>query len=131
MDKLRAFIGKSESEEAAMAQIEMLKSHIEMTVAAMHTPNMKMVINGTGDGVLHTNLGRAPIGQKHMERVAALATGYSNLNITWKLEKEERDILILKSFCERLPGAEAAMAVNNNAAANGYHFAVLLQRRRS
>ena len=116
MDKLRAFIGKSESEEAAMAQIEMLKSHIEMTVAAMHTPNMKMVINGTGT-VLHTNLGRAPIGQKHMERVAALATGYSNLEYNLEAGKRgERYSHFEKLLC-KITGAEAAMAVNNNAAA--------------
>ena len=116
MDKLRAFIGKSENEEAAMAQIEMLKSHIEMTVAVMHTPNMKMVINGTGT-VLHTNLGRAPIGQKHMERVAALATGYSNLEYNLEAGKRgERYSHFEKLLC-KITGAEAAMAVNNNAAA--------------
>ena len=62
MDRLRQFIGQCEEEEAAKAQIELLIAHIEMTVAAMHTPNMCMVINGTGT-ILHTNLGRAPIGQ--------------------------------------------------------------------
>ena len=70
-----------------MAQIAMLKSHIEMTVAAMHTPNMRMVVNGTGT-VLHTNLGRAPIAREHMERIAALATGYSNLE--YNLEEGRR-----------------------------------------
>ena len=116
MDKLRAFIGKSGDEEEAMAQIAMLKSHIEMTVAAMHTPNMRMVVNGTGT-VLHTNLGRAPIAREHMERIAALATGYSNLE--YNLEegrRGERYSHFEKLLC-KLTGAEAAMAVNNNAAA--------------
>lgn len=99
-----------------MAQIAMLKSHIEMTVAAMHTPNMRMVVNGTGT-VLHTNLGRAPIAREHMERIAALATGYSNLE--YNLEegrRGERYSHFEKLLC-KLTGAEAAMAVNNNAAA--------------
>ena len=78
MDRLRQFIGQCEEEEAAKSQIELLIAHIEMTVAAMHTPNMCMVINGTGT-ILHTNLGRAPIGQEHMRRLSAIATGYSNL----------------------------------------------------
>ena len=78
LDKLRKFIGGCEEEEAAKAQIELLPAHIEMTVAAMHTPNMRMVINGTGT-ILHTNLGRAPIGREHMKRIFAIATGYSNL----------------------------------------------------
>ena len=115
-DKLRSFIGKCDDEEAAKVQIEMLKNHIEMTVAAMHAPNMKKVINGTGT-VLHTNLGRAPIGVKHMERAFALTTGYSNLE--YNLEegrRGERYSHFEKLLC-KLTGAEAAMAVNNNAAA--------------
>ena len=78
MDKLRKYIGQCDDEEKAKKEISLLVPHIEMTVTAMHTPNMRMVINATGT-VLHTNLGRAPIGQKHMERVAQIATGYSNL----------------------------------------------------
>lgn len=80
MDKLRRFIGECEEEEACRVQIKRLASNIERTVAAMHTPNMRMVINGTGT-ILHTNLGRAPIGQEHMKRLSAIATGYSNLEI--------------------------------------------------
>ena len=40
MDKLRKFIGQCEEEDAAKGQIELLLAHIEMTVVAMHTPNM-------------------------------------------------------------------------------------------
>ena len=61
MDKLRAYIGRCEEEEEGRRQIELLTSHIRQSVEAMHTPNMRMVINGTGT-ILHTNLGRAPIG---------------------------------------------------------------------
>ena len=78
MDKLRKYIGQCEDEEKAKTQIGLLVPHIEMTVTDMHTPNMRKVINATGT-VLHTNLGRAPISQKHMEHVAEIATGYSNL----------------------------------------------------
>lgn len=116
MDKLRKFIGQCEEEEKTKDQIALLKEHIELTVAAMHTPNMKMVINGTGT-ILHTNLGRAPIGRKHMERVAALATGYSNLEYNLEAGRRgERYAHFEKLLC-KITGAEAAMAVNNNAAA--------------
>lgn len=114
MEKLRAFIGKCEDEEDAVNQIEMLIPHIEMTVAALHRPNMRMVINGTGT-ILHTNLGRAPISMEHMKKVAALATGYSNLE--YNLEagmRGERYSHFEKLLC-KITGAEAAMAVNNNA----------------
>ncbi len=74
MEKLRKLIGQCEDEDKAKEQIDFLIPHIEMTVAMMHTPNMRMVINGTGT-ILHTNLGRAPISPEHMKRVAAVATG--------------------------------------------------------
>ena len=116
MDKLRKYIGQCDDEEKAKKQIELLVPHIEMTVTAMHTPNMRMVINATGT-VLHTNLGRAPISQKHMERVAQIATGYSNLEYNLEAGKRgERYSHFEKLLC-KITGAEAAMAVNNNAAA--------------
>ncbi len=116
MDKLRKFIGQCEEEDAAKAQIELLLAHIEMTVAAMHTPNMCMVINGTGT-ILHTNLGRAPIGHEHMRRLTAIATGYSNLEYNLEAgHRGERYSHFEKLLC-KITGAEAAMAVNNNAAA--------------
>jgi len=115
-DKLRKYIGQCEDEEKAKEQIDFLLAHIEMTVAAMHTPNMRMVINGTGT-ILHTNLGRAPISPEHMKRVAAIATGYSNLEYNLEAGKRgERYSHFEKLLC-KITGAEAAMAVNNNAAA--------------
>ncbi len=116
MDGLRRWIGQCEDEEKALERIEGLNGRIARTVEAMHTPNMRMVINGTGT-VLHTNLGRAPICREHMERAAKLVSGYSNLE--YNLEegrRGERYSHFEKLLC-RLTGAEAAMAVNNNAAA--------------
>lgn len=115
MDKLRKFISQCEDEEKARRQIGLLKEHIEMTVAAMHTPNMRMVINGTGT-ILHTNLGRAPISYEHMKRAAAITTGYSNLEYNLEAGRRgERYSHFEKLLC-KITGAEAAMAVNNNAA---------------
>lgn len=116
MDALRAFIGKCDDEEKAREQIGVLKTHIAKKVVAMHEPNMKMVINGTGT-VLHTNLGRAPIGQKHMERIAALATGYCNLEYNLEAGRRGERYSHFEELLCKITGAEAAMAVNNNAAA--------------
>ena len=116
MDRLRAFIGQCEEEEEGLQQIEQLRERIEQRVSAMHTPNMRKVINGTGT-ILHTNLGRAPISREHMQRIAEVATGYSNLE--YNLEegrRGERYSHFEKLLC-KITGAEAAMAVNNNAAA--------------
>lgn len=114
MDNLRAFIGGCDDEEEAQEQITLLVSHIGDAVEKMHTPNMKKVINGTGT-ILHTNLGRAPISREHMKKAFDIVTGYSNLE--YNLEegrRGERYSHFEKLLC-KITGAEAAMAVNNNA----------------
>lgn len=116
MDALRAFIGTCEKEDAAKEKIEALPENICRHVKKLHTPNMKMVINGTGT-ILHTNLGRAQISKEHIARLADIVSGYSNLE--YNLEegrRGERYSHFEKLVC-KLTGAEAAMAVNNNAAA--------------
>ncbi|MEO2237774.1 L-seryl-tRNA(Sec) selenium transferase [Dorea sp. YH-dor226] len=115
MEKLRAYIGRCEEEEKAKAQIDALTDNICIAVEAMHTPNMRTVINGTGT-ILHTNLGRAPISPEHMRHIAEIATGYSNLEYNLEAGKRgERYSHFEKLLC-KITGAEAAMAVNNNAA---------------
>ena len=116
LDHLRAFIGSCEEEEAAKKQIELLVSRIGLRAAKRHTPNMKSVINGTGT-VLHTNLGRAPISQEHMKRLAALVTGYSNLEYNLEAGRRGERYSHFEELLCKITGAEAAMAVNNNAAA--------------
>ena len=114
MDNLRAFIGGCDEEDKAQEQIALLVSHIGDAVEKMHTPNMKKVINGTGT-ILHTNLGRAPISWEHMRKAFDIVTGYSNLE--YNLEegrRGERYSHFEKLLC-KITGAEAAMAVNNNA----------------
>ena len=114
MDNLRAFIGGCDEEDKAQEQIALLVSHIGVAVEKMHTPNMKKVINGTGT-ILHTNLGRAPISREHMKKAFDIVTGYSNLE--YNLEegrRGERYSHFEKLLC-KITGAEAAMAVNNNA----------------
>ena len=114
MEKLRAYIGTCDDEEKAKHQIALLNENIAKAVAAMHTPNMKKVINGTGT-ILHTNLGRAPISYEHMMKAAEIVSGYSNLEYNLEAGRRgERYSHFEKLLC-KLTGAEAAMAVNNNA----------------
>lgn len=116
MDALRGFIGSCEDEEKAMGKIIALISNIEKRVKKMHTPNMRMVINGTGT-ILHTNLGRAPVSAKHMSRLTDIVTGYSNLEYNLEAGKRGERYSHFEELLCKLTGAEAAMAVNNNAAA--------------
>ena len=116
MDELRKFIGATDSEEAAKEAIANVVSSIVKRAEKMLQPNMRRLINATGT-ILHTNLGRAPISEEHIKHIAEIATGYSNLEYNLEAGKRgERYSHFEKLLC-KITGAEAAMAVNNNAAA--------------
>lgn len=115
-EELRAYIGTCKEEAKAEKEIDLLIPHIKKAVEDLHTPNMKKVINGTGT-VLHTNLGRAPIAPEHMKKAMELMTGYCNLEYNLEEGKRGERYSHFEELLCRLTGAEAAMAVNNNAAA--------------
>ncbi|RJX22220.1 MAG: L-seryl-tRNA(Sec) selenium transferase [Ammonifex sp.] len=79
-------------------------------------PNLRPVINATGV-VLHTNLGRAVLCRRAQEAVARASSGFTNLEFNLVAGKRgQRHALVEELLC-RLTGAEAALVVNNNAAA--------------
>jgi len=78
--------------------------------------HLRPVINATGT-VIHTNLGRAPLAQEAVDAVVAVSAGYSNLEYNLASgERGHRYEHVEQLLCE-LTGAEAALVVNNNAAA--------------
>lgn len=79
-------------------------------------PSLRRVINATGI-IVHTNLGRSVLSERATAAVAEVASGYSTLE--YDVESGERGSRHshVESLLTRLTGAEAAMAVNNNAAA--------------
>jgi L-seryl-tRNA(Ser) seleniumtransferase len=79
-------------------------------------PSLRRVLNATGV-IIHTNLGRAPLAPAARAAVARTASGYSNLELDLETgERGSRHDHVARLVCE-LTGAEAAMAVNNCAAA--------------
>jgi L-seryl-tRNA(Ser) seleniumtransferase len=79
-------------------------------------PSLRRVLNATGV-VVHTNLGRAPLSQSARAAVARVAAGYSNLELDLASGRRgSRADHVAALLCE-LTGAEAAIAVNNCAAA--------------
>ncbi|NJC87905.1 MAG: L-seryl-tRNA(Sec) selenium transferase [Desulfuromonas sp.] len=83
---------------------------------ALETPSLRRVLNLTGT-VLHTNLGRAPLAESVLQAVVEVSRGYSTLEYDLAEGKRgERHVHVEELLC-RLTGAEAALAVNNNAGA--------------
>ncbi|HXT87585.1 MAG TPA: L-seryl-tRNA(Sec) selenium transferase [Verrucomicrobiae bacterium] len=80
------------------------------------SPSLQVVINATGV-VLHTNLGRAPLSHAAIEHIAATAAGYSNLEYEISVGKRGKRDTHTGRLLAELSGAEAAIVVNNNAAA--------------
>ena len=79
-------------------------------------PSLRRAINATGI-VLHTNLGRAPLAAEAVQAMDAAASGYSNLEFDLGTgERGSRQDHVESLLC-RISGAEAALAVNNCAAA--------------
>lgn len=78
--------------------------------------NLKKVINGTGI-TLHTNLGRAPLCREAVEQMTLVASGYSNLEYDLKSGGRGERYSHFEKLVTDLTGTEAALAVNNNAAA--------------
>jgi L-seryl-tRNA(Ser) seleniumtransferase len=74
------------------------------------------VINATGV-IIHTNLGRAPLSKRAIQAVQAVAAGYSTLEYDLEAgQRGKRDAHAERIVCD-VTGAEAALVVNNNAAA--------------
>ncbi len=79
-------------------------------------PSLRRVINATGI-VLHTNLGRAPLAPAAVEAVVEAASGYSTLEYDVASGERGSRQAHVEELLTKLTGAEAAMAVNNNASA--------------
>ena len=93
-----------------------LLAEIERAAMALYEPSLRPVINATGV-LIHTNLGRAPLSHEAMEAVQQAAQGYSNLELELATgERGSRHVHVEGLLCQ-LTGAEAALAVNNNASA--------------
>ena len=82
----------------------------------LRRPSLRRVINATGV-VLHTNLGRAPLSASAAEAVGRVSSGYSNVELDLTSGDRGSRHSHLEALVCQVTGGEAALAVNNNAAA--------------
>ena len=86
------------------------------------------LINGTGV-ILHTNLGRAPLSRRSLEKAAELLSGYVNLEYDLKTGERGGRGAFVEELFYLISGAEAALVVNNNASALYLTLSVLAKGR--
>ncbi|PTL39484.1 L-seryl-tRNA(Sec) selenium transferase [Alkalicoccus saliphilus] len=77
---------------------------------------LKPVVNATGT-VLHTNLGRARLSREAARHVSEAALSYSSLEYDISTGKRGSRMSLLEELLTEVTGTEAAVVVNNNAAA--------------
>ena len=104
---------RARGEQATAAS---LAPELRRRVRAALESSLRPVLNATGV-VLHTNLGRAPLAEAALAHVQMVAAGYSNLELDLATgSRGSRQDHVAALVCE-LTGAEAAICVNNGAAA--------------
>jgi L-seryl-tRNA(Ser) seleniumtransferase len=79
-------------------------------------PSLRPLINATGV-IIQTNLGRAPLSEAALRAMREVGAGYSNLEYDLAAGERGSRAVHVAALLRRLTGAEAALAVNNNAAA--------------
>ncbi len=103
-------------EDSAGASLEAVAARAMELYRRKSARSLRRAVNATGVA-LHTNLGRAPLSAAAQEALAEAAAGYCNVQAGLDSgERTPREIHVL-GLLQRITGAEAALVVNNNAAA--------------
>ncbi len=105
-----------------------LDAALRAELASAGSPLLLRVLNATGV-VVHTNLGRAPLARAALDRVREIGAGYSNLEYDLPAGARGSRQTHAAAILHRLTGAEAALVVNNNAAAVMLALAALAEGR--
>jgi L-seryl-tRNA(Ser) seleniumtransferase len=100
----------------ATSRQEDLLTRAQELVDELARPSLRRVINATGV-IVHTNLGRAPLPESARQALSALAQGYSNVELDLARGTRGSRQAHVEQLLRDLTGAEAALVVNNGAAA--------------
>ena len=124
----RVALDRARAEIAAGAEPGSIADATVAELARARAHSLRRVLNATGV-LVHTNLGRAPLADAALARVVEVGSGYSN--VEYDLEAGARGSRQdhLTALLRRLTGADAALVVNNNAAAVLLALAALAEGR--
>jgi len=128
VDAARAVLARAREHIRAGEDPGDLDEQLALELRRARTPRLRRVLNATGV-IVHTNLGRAPLAPAALEHVAEAARGYSNLEYDLDAGRRGSRQAHVGELLARLTGAEAALVVNNNAAAVMLALAALAEGR--
>src|SRR5919197_275201 len=118
VDRLATSVARAELAERRGELLAGANDEVDLVSRARERlrPPLRRVLNATGV-VVHTNLGRAPLGASARAAVQAAAEGYSNLEFDLATGERGSRHAHVEAVLREVTGAEAALAVNNCAAA--------------
>jgi len=116
LDRMRADIAAGRLTDPARLELGSLLPRLAAHVAAGGRPRFRRVLNATGV-IVHTNLGRSLMPEAAMAAIAEAGSSYSNLEFDLDSGRRGSRYALVEELLCSLTGAEAALVVNNNAAA--------------
>ena len=96
--------------------LDRILGEVKKSAGLLSAPSLRPLINATGV-VVHTNLGRSLLAEPVLRKLGPIAGGYSNLEYDLSQGKRGSRYSHVEGILKELTSAEAAMVVNNNAAA--------------
>lgn len=116
LDQLRQALLAGQLVDPILDNPDQFLSQLIDFIQRYHQPSLKRVVNATGV-IVHTNLGRSLLPHAALDRLQFAAQYYSNLELNLETGKRGSRYQHVESLLCELTGAEAALVVNNNAAA--------------
>lgn len=113
---LRENVLSGQYNKDTLPDIDTIVTDVQSMVNSFVKPVLRQVINATGI-MLHTNLGRAPLGKEVLKDIVNELEGYTNLEYELSCGKRGSRNSHIVEILQYLTGAEDAIVVNNNAAA--------------
>src|SRR5881398_1450159 len=128
VEAARVVLARAREEVRAGGDPGDLVARARIELAESRSARLRRALNATGV-VVHTNLGRAPLAERALERVAEVGRGYSNLEYELSSGTRGSRQDHVAGLLRRLTGAEGSLVVNNNAAAVLLALAALAEGR--